>query len=107
MYGLESIWEVFQSYCDIQQTSPVESIGDLCSLLNETFPSSQMELTSPLCDVIAPIKRVSYPSISGKGKVIKLQELNDSTVTPLDVIDSRMNADSGVPISIQNVYLME
>ena len=50
------------------------------------------------------MKRVSDPSISGKGNVIKLYELNYSTVTP--VIDSRMDTDSGVPIQTQSVYLM-
>ena len=47
------------------------------------------------------MKRVSDPNVSGKGKVIKLYELNDSTVTLLEVMtyDSRMDTDSRVPIS--------
>ena len=51
-----------------------------CSLLNDTFPSSQSTMT--------PATRQSVPSISdGKGKIIKLHEFNDNTIIPLEVID--------------------
>ena len=47
----EGIWirnvvyrEVFHGHCGIQHISPDESIDDISSLLNETFPCSRMGL---------------------------------------------------------------
>ena len=61
--------------------SSTEDIDEICSLLNDTFPSSQSTMT-PLLEAIAPAK-IS----DGKGKIIKLHEYNDNTVIPLEAID--------------------
>ena len=76
--------EVFESHSQIE---PIEDIDEICSLLNETFPSSQLTMT-PLPEAIAPAKRESVPNISdGKGKIIKLYEFNANTISPLEVVD--------------------
>ena len=109
----EGVWirnvvyrELFQDHCVTQQVSLDESIDDICSLLNETFPSSQMEFTSPLCDFLAFLKRVSDTNESGKCKVIKLHKFNDTTVFPLEVTESRMDTHTRGPIPDPNAYLM-
>ena len=74
--------EVFESHSQIE---PVEYIDEICSLLNDTFPSSQLTMT-PLTEAIAPAKRDSVPNISdGRGKIIKLHEFNADTISPLEV----------------------
>ena len=69
--------EIFDPHSQIE---PMEDIDEICSLLNETFPSSQLTITSPLLDTVTPAKRESVLSgADGKGKIIKL---NDSIITP-------------------------
>ena len=76
--------EVFESHSQIE---PIEDIDEICSLLNETFPSSQLTMT-PLPEAIAPAKRESVQYIyDGKGKIIKLYEFNANTISPLEVVD--------------------
>ena len=70
----------------------MEDIGEICSLLNDTFPSSQLTMTSPLLDTVTPAKRESVLSdTDGKGKVIKLNVFNDNTPIPLEAIETRMD----------------
>ena len=77
--------EVFESHSQIE---PIEDIDEICSLLNETFPSSQLTITL-LPEAIAPAKRESVPNISdSKGKIIKLHEFNANTISPLGVVDN-------------------
>ena len=74
--------EIFDSHSQIEPIE--EDIDEICSLLNDTFPSSQLTVTSPLLDTAAPAKRESVLSDSdGKSKVIKLNEFNDNTLIPL------------------------
>ena len=94
---------MFQKYSDIQQTLPVKAIDDLCSLLNETFPSSQMELNSPLCDIIAPMKRVLDPSISSKGKLSNFMNLMTVRLLRQRLLTVEWTL---IQFQNQNVYLM-
>ena len=56
--------EIFDPHSQIE---PMEEIDEICSLLNDTFPSSQLSMTSPL----APAKRESVLTDSdGKSKII-------------------------------------
>ena len=72
----------------------MEDIDEICSLLNETFPSSQLTITSPLLDTVTPAKRESVLSgADGKGKIIKLNEFNDNTLIPLEPTDTRMDTE--------------
>ena len=76
------------------QIEPMEDIDEICSLLNETFPSSQLTITSPLLDMVTPAKRESVLSgADGKGKIIKLNEFNDNTLIPLEPTDTRMDTE--------------
>ena len=68
-------------------------MDELCSLLNETFSSSQ--LTSP---IHPSIKRGCVPLESEpKSKLIKLCEFNSETALPLEIIDDKMETDNDVP----------
>ena len=70
--------EIFDPHSQIE---PMEGIDEICSLLNDTFPSSQLTITSPLLDTVTPAKRESVLSgADGKGKIIKLNEFNDNTL---------------------------
>ena len=72
----------------------MEDIDEICSLLNETFPSSQLTITSPLLDTVTPAERESVLSgPDGKGKIIKLNEFNDNTLIPLEPTDTRMDTE--------------
>ena len=67
--------EIFDPHSQIE---PMEDIDEICSLLNETFPSSQLTITSPQLDKVTPANRESVLSdADGKGKIIKLNEFND------------------------------
>ena len=69
-------------------------IDEICSLFNDTFPSSQLTITSPLLDTVTAAKRESVLSgADGKGKIIKLNEFNDNTVIPLEPTDTRTNTE--------------
>ena len=53
----------------------MEDIDKICSLLNDTFPSSQLTITSTLLDSVTPAKRESVLSgADEKGKIIKPNE---------------------------------
>ena len=81
--------EIFDPHSLIK---PMEDIDEICSLLNDTFPSSQLNITSPLLDTVTPAKRESVLSgADGKGKIIKLNEFNDNTLYPLEPTDTRMD----------------
>ena len=96
--------EIFQSHYHIE---PIEDIDEICSLLNDTFPSSQLTMRSPLQEVIAPAKREFGLNISdGKGKRIKLHEFSDNTIIPLEVIDTMDVLILYRHYQILNVYLM-
>ena len=72
--------EIFDPHSQIE---PIDYIDEICSLLNDTFPSSQL-----------PAKRESVLSDSnGKSKVIKLNEFNDNTLIPLESIHVPMDAE--------------
>ena len=84
--------EIFDPHSQIEPIE--EDIDEICSLLNDTFPSSQLTVTSPLLDTAAPAKRESVLSDSdGKSKVIKLNEFNDNTLIPLESIHVPMDAE--------------
>ena len=83
--------EIFDPHSQIE---PMEDIDEICSLLNDTFPSSQLTITSPLLDTVTPAKRESVLSgADGKGKIIKLNEFNDNTLIPLEPTDTRMDTE--------------
>ena len=44
------------------QIELMEDIDEICSLLSDTFPSSQLTITSPLLDTVTPAKRESVLS---------------------------------------------
>ena len=70
--------EIFESH---SQTEPMEDTGEICSLLNHAFPSSQ--LTS-LLGMVTPTKRESILSgTNGKDKVI---EFIDNTFTRIEYV---------------------
>ena len=84
--------EIFDPHSQIEPIE--EDIDEICSLLNDTFPSSQLTVTSPLLDTAAPAKRESVLSDSdGKSKVIKLNEFNNNTLIPLESIHVPMDAE--------------
>ena len=57
--------EIFDPHSQIE---PFEDIDKICSLLNDTFPSSQLTMTSPLLDTVTPAKRESVLfDTDGKG----------------------------------------
>ena len=69
--------EIFYPHSQIER---MEDIDEICALLNDTFPNSQLTMTSPLLDTVTPAKRESVLSdTDGKGKVIKLNEFNNNT----------------------------
>ena len=81
--------EIFDPHSQIE---PMEDIDEICSLLNDTFPSSQLTMTSPLFDTVTPAKREFVLSdTDGKGEVIKLNEFNDNTLIPLESIETGIN----------------
>ena len=84
--------EIFNSHY-VSDFSQGEDLDELCSLLNETFSSSQ--LTSP---IHPPIKRDCIPLESEpKSKLIILCDFNSETVLPLEIIDDKMETDNDVP----------
>ena len=83
--------EIFDPHSQIE---PMEDIDEICSLLNDTIPSSQLTITSPLLDTVTPAKRESVLSgADGKKKIIKLNEFNDNTLIPLEPTDTRMDTE--------------
>ena len=77
------------------QIEHMEDIDEICSTLNKTFPSSQLTMTSPLFDLVTPAKRECVLSgADGKGKIIKLNKLNDNTLIPLERTYTRMDTES-------------
>ena len=83
--------EIFDPHSQIE---PIEDIDEICSLLNDTFPSSQLTITSPLLYTLTPAKRDSVLSgADGKGKIIKLNEFNDNTLIPLQPTDTRIETE--------------
>ena len=81
----------------------MEDIDEICSLLNDTFPSSQIAITSALLDIVTPAKRESVLSdTDGKGKVIKLNEFNDNTLIPLESIETRMDTECVFDCMLRN-----
>ena len=55
--------EIFNPHSQIES---MEDIDEICSLLNDTFPSSQIAITSPLLDIVTPAKRESVLSDTRK-----------------------------------------
>ena len=83
--------EIFDPHSQIE---PMEDIDEICSLLNETFPSSQLTITSPLLDTVTSAKRESVLSgADGKGTIIKLNEFNDNTLISLEPTYTRMDTE--------------
>ena len=72
----------------------MEDIDEICSLLNEIFPSSQLTITSPLLDTVSLANAESVLfSADGKGKISKLNEFNENTLVPLEPTDTRMDTE--------------
>ena len=83
--------ELFDPHSQIE---PMEDIDEICSLLNDTFPNSQLTITSPLLVSVTPAKRESVVSgADGKRKITKLNEFNDNTFIPLEPTDTRMDTE--------------
>ena len=78
--------EILYPHSEIE---PMEDIDEICSLLNDTFPCSQLTITYPLLDTVTPVKRESVLYYTdGKEKVIKLNDFNDSTLIPFGSIET-------------------
>ena len=43
--------EIFDAHSQIE---PMEEIDEICSLLNDNFPSSPLTITSPMLDTVTP-----------------------------------------------------
>ena len=83
----------------------MEDIDEICSLLNETFLSSQLTITSPLLDTVTSAKRESVLSgADGKWKIIKLNEFNDNTLIPLEPTDTRMDTECVFDCVLRNPF---
>ena len=77
--------EIFDPHSQIE---PMEHIGEICSLLNDTFPSSQLTITSPLLNTVTPAKENLCYLILMEKVVIKLNEFNDNILIPLESIET-------------------
>ena len=92
--------EIFDPHSQIE---PMEDIDQICSLLNETFPSSQLIMTSPLLDTVTTAKRESVLSAAdGKWKIIKLNKFNDNTLIPLEPTETRMDTECVFDCALRN-----
>ena len=81
----------------------MKDIDEICPLLNETFPTSQPTMTSPLLDAVTPAKRESVLSgVDGRGKIIKLNEFIDNTPISLEPTDTRMDTESVFDCVLRN-----
>ena len=102
--------EIFDPH---SQFEPMEDIAEICSLLNDTFPSSQLNIKSPLLDTVSSAKRESVLSdADGTGKIIKLSEFNDNTLIPFGPTDTRMDTEcvlivySAILLAVEKFYLI-